>query len=103
MARQPMWYKEMTDEQRNHYWEMSQERYNEGVSTGEDMGSNRQKDHDTAAIILVLRNRMRYTNLQINDFITAMNEEMEHYSWEDAREIVINYYRDAEQELQDKK
>lgn len=103
MARQPKWYKEMTDEQREHYWKMHQERFDEGVDVGEDLGSDHQKYHDVAAIILVLRNRMHYTNMQINDFIKAMKEEMEHYSWEDAREIVNAYYHEAEKKLQDKK
>lgn len=102
MAKQPKWFKELTEEQRKAFWEKRQEALEEGVSTGEDIGQDRQKTHDTAAIILVLRNRLHYTNAQINEFITAMNEEMGNKTVQDAREIVTAYFETARQELQDK-
>lgn len=102
MEKQPKWFKELTEEQRKAFWEKRQEALEEGVSTGEDMGQERQKTHDTAAIILVLRNRLHYTNAQINEFITDMNEEMGNKTVQDAQEIVTAYFREAQQELQDK-
>ena len=38
----------------------------------------------------------------INEFITAMNEEMGNKPVEEAREIVAAYFQEARQELQDK-
>jgi hypothetical protein len=76
--------------------EEHQKSYMEGVSVGEDMGQDSQKMHDTAAIILVLRNRLHYTNEQINEFITGMNEEIAPYTMEDVRQIVDAYFQDLQ-------
>lgn len=49
--------------------------YGEGVGVGYDMGADAQKEHDTALLYSLLRNKHGYTAEQVYQFIEEMNQE----------------------------
>lgn len=89
--RRSKWPPDVQEELTRVWLDAKEEGYRDGYSAGADQ----QAIHTNALVVLVLRNRLKYTDDQIRGFLEMMNEEAGHM--EDAGAVIRSL-----QELQDK-